>query len=92
MVRYNFESYIIFYDILGNKNGELIHQVYVDFILEPVVKSWITAGKDFVFEEDGISSHGLNKKNLICKWKQQNCLKSYFSLAYLPEMSVMENC
>lgn len=50
---YNFKSDIIFYDVPGNKIGKLTHQVYIDFILEPVVKPWITAGEDFVLEEDG---------------------------------------
>ena len=59
---YNFKSDIIFYDVPGNKNGKLTHQVYIDSILEPVVKFWITAGEDFVLEEDGDSGHGPSKK------------------------------
>ncbi len=63
MVGFNFKSNIIFYDALDNKNGKLTHQVYMDFILDPVVKPWITAGEDFVLEEDGDSGHGLSKKS-----------------------------
>ena len=61
-MRYNFKSNIIFYDVPGNKNGKLTHQVYIDSILEPVVKPWITAGEDLVLEEDGDSGHGISKK------------------------------
>ena len=46
-VGYNFKSDIIFYDVPGNKNGKLTHQVYTDSILEPVVKPRITAGEEF---------------------------------------------
>lgn len=61
-VEYNFKSDIIFYDVPGNKNGKLTHQVYINSILEPVVKAWIMAGEDFVLQEDGDSGHGPGKK------------------------------
>lgn len=58
----------IFYDVPGNKNGKLTHQVFIDSILEPVVKPWITVGEDFVLEEDVTvqerkipCAHGKNK-------------------------------
>ncbi len=66
-VGYNFKLDIIFYDVPGNKNGKLTHQVQIDSILEPVVKPWITAGEDFVLEEDGDSDHGPSKKNPVRK-------------------------
>ena len=34
----NFKSDIYFYDVPGNSNGKMTHQVYIDFILELVVK------------------------------------------------------
>ena len=65
MIYVNFQSDIIFYDVLSNKNNKQTYQVYIEPIIEPVVKPWITAGEDFVLEEDGNSSHGPNKKNPV---------------------------
>lgn len=59
---YNFKSDIIFYDVLGDKNGKMTHMMYIDSILEPVVKPWIMEGRDFALEEDGDSGHGTSKK------------------------------
>ena len=41
-------------------------KVYVNKILEPVVKPWLEAGHDFVLEEDNDSDHGLSKLNIVC--------------------------
>ena len=91
-VEYNFKSDIIFYDVPGNKNGKLTHQVYINSILEPVVKAWIMAGEDFVLQEDGDSGHGPGKKKPVRTWKEQNGLESYFNCAQSPDLSVVENC
>ena len=58
----NFKLDIIIYDVPGNKNSKLTHQVYIDSILEPVVKPWIMAREDFVLEENDDSDHGPSKK------------------------------
>lgn len=50
-VGHNFKSQISFYDIPGNTNGKMSQRVYIDQILEPIVKPWIDAHHDFVLEE-----------------------------------------
>jgi len=57
----------VYYSVLGNLNGKMSHQVYIDSILEPVVKPWIQAVSagtidPFILEEDGDSGHGGGKK------------------------------
>lgn len=51
-VGYNFKSELIFYEVPGNSNGKMGQRVYIDSILEAVVKPWLEAGEDFVLEED----------------------------------------
>ncbi len=58
-VGYNFKSDIYFYEVPGNSNGKMTHKVYIDSILDPVVKPWLERGDDFVLEEDGDSGHGV---------------------------------
>lgn len=91
-VGYNFKADFIFYNVPGNKNGKLTHQVYINSILEPVVKPWIMAGDDFVLEEDGDSDYGPSNKNPVRTSKEQNGLESYFNCKQFPDLSVVENC
>ncbi len=51
-VGYNFKCDIYFYDVPGNKNGKMTHQVYIDSILVPIVKPWPEDKRDFVLEKD----------------------------------------
>ena len=60
-VGFNFKSDIIFYDVPGNRDGKMTHQVYIDSILEPVVKPWPDRDDDFVLEEDGDSGHSTGR-------------------------------
>lgn len=64
-VGHNFKSDIIFYNVASNTNGKMSQQVYINQILEPVVKSWLDAKHDFVLEEDGNSGHGMGKKKIV---------------------------
>jgi len=48
---------LTFYDVPGKSKGKISHSVYVNSILELVVKPWITQ-KDFEIEEDGNSGLG----------------------------------
>lgn len=92
-VGYNFKSDIYFYDVPSNSNGKMTHQVYIDSILEPVVKPWLERGDDFVLEEDGDSGHGTGKtRNIVKKWKADHHLKHYFNCASSPDLAVIENC
>ncbi len=40
-------------------------RVYIDSILESVVKPWLGAEEDFVFKEDGDSGHWSGKSNIV---------------------------
>ena len=90
---FNFKSDIYFYDVPGNSNGKMTHQVYIDSILEPVVKSWLNRGDDFVLEEDGDSGNGTGKtRNAVKTWKQKHQLEHYFNCASSPDLSPIEKC
>ena len=74
------------------------HRVYIDSILEHVVKPWLSDVKrgridPFVLEEDGDSGHGGgSKRNPVRVWKEENGLKSYFNCPSSPDLSPIENC
>lgn len=52
------------HEVPGNTNGKMGQQVYIDQILEPIVKPWIQVHQDFVLEEDGDLGHGPGKSNI----------------------------
>ncbi|KAF8857210.1 hypothetical protein BDZ45DRAFT_547405, partial [Acephala macrosclerotiorum] len=94
-VGHDFKSPIQFYDVDTNSNGKMTHRVYIDQILEPVVKPWLDAGHDFVLEEDGDSGHGYNKNgtpNVVTKWKKDHGLETYRNCVHSPDLSPVENC
>ena len=55
---YDFKSELIFYEVPTNTNGKMSQQVYLDCILNGLVKEWLDRGDKFVMEEDGDSGHG----------------------------------
>ena len=92
-VGYNFKSELVFYDVPGNSNGKMTYQVYIDSILNSVVKSWLDRGDDFVLEEDGDSGHGTGRtRNAVKTWKESNHLNHYFNCSSSPDLSPIENC
>ena len=89
-VGYNFKSDITFYNVPGNTNGKMSLQVYINQILEPVVKPWLLEKQDFVLEEDGDSGHGKAKNcNIVRKWKEENNLEYFFNFASCPDLSLL---
>lgn len=91
--RYKFKSDIIFYDVPNNTNGKMSLQVYINQILEPVVKPWLLEGHDFALEEDGDSGYGKAKNNkIVRRWKGENWLEYFFNFASLPDLFSIENC
>jgi hypothetical protein len=64
---YNFKSNIHFYDVSSNSNEKMTHQIYINFILELVVKPWLERGDDFVLKEDDDSGHDTGKTRNIVK-------------------------
>jgi len=91
-IGYNFKSDIYFYNVSGNTNGKMSQRVYIDQILEPIVKPWIDRGDKFVLEEDGDSGHGPGKANNVRDWKQKNGLNSYFNCSNSPDLAPIEEC
>ncbi len=68
-------------------------QIYVNQILEPVVKPWILQGHDFALGEDGDSRYCKAKNNnIVRKWKVENKLEYFFNCASSPDLSLIENC
>ena len=88
---YNFKSDIYFYDVPGNTNRNMSQQVYINQILELVVKPWLDAGEDFALEEDGDSGHGPGKANPVRAWKEKHNLKFYFNCPASPDLAPIEN-
>ena len=66
-------------------------QVYIDKILELIVKLWLQTPHDFVLKEDGYSGHGPGKSNIVCSWKEQNNLETYFNYHNSPDLVPIEN-
>ena len=92
-VGWNFKSELIFCNVPTNTNGKMSMEIYINTILDPVVKPWIEQGDDFVMEEDGDSGHGArSKNNPVVKWKKQHGLESYYNCASSPDLSPIENC
>jgi hypothetical protein len=92
-IGFDFKSDIYFYNVPGNSNGKMTQRVYIDSILDPIVKPWIQAGHDFALEEDGDSGHGPARNgNIVRQWKTQNGLESYFNCASSPDLAPIENC
>jgi hypothetical protein len=67
-------------------------QVYIDSILEPIVKPWLERGDNFILEEDRDSGHGLGRNNIVRTWKEIHRLKHYFNYSNSPNLSLIENC
>ena len=92
-VGWNYKSDLYFYEVPGNNNGKMSQRVYIDSILEPVIKPCLEVGEQFVLEEDGDSGHGsANNNNIVRKWKEEHGLKYYFNADKSPDLSVIENC
>ena len=74
------------------------HRIYIDSILEPVVKPWILdmrAGRinnPFILEEDGDPSHrGGKANNPVRRWKQEMGLKYYFNYPGSLDLAPIKN-
>lgn len=91
-VGYNFRSNIHFYDLPTSKHGKMSQEIYINQILEPIVKPWLLAGENFVLEEDGDSGHGPKGRNIVKAWKRANGLEHFFNCASSPDLSPIENC
>ena len=89
---HDFKSFIHFYDVSGNKNGKMSQRVYIDQILDSIIKPWLDQGHNFVLEEDGDSGHGPGKSKIVRTWKEEHGLEHYFNCPSSPDLSPIENC
>lgn len=62
-------------------------QVYIDQILEPIVKPWIQARQDFFSGEDGDLGHGHGKSSIVRTWHEKNGLESCFNCHNYPDFA-----
>ena len=85
------KSFIHFYDVSGNKNGKMSQRVYIDQILDTIVKPWLDQGHNFVLEEDSDSRRELGKSNIV-RWKEEHRLEIYFNCLSSSDLSPIENC
>tara|TARA_R110002003_G_scaffold699_2_gene21083 strand:- start:3774 stop:4625 length:852 start_codon:yes stop_codon:yes gene_type:complete len=92
-VGHKFKSALSFYNVPGNKNGNLTLTVYRDQIPEPLVKPWLDRGDRFILEEDNDSGHGGgSKNNIVVRWKEKHELDHYFNCSLSADLSPIENC
>lgn len=73
---YNFKSDLTFYEVPGNTNRKMSLQVYINQILEPVVKSWIVQGHDCALGEDG------KKQQYCAKVEGRKQVRKLFQLCF----------
>ncbi len=64
---YDFKLDLTFYKVPRNTNGKMSLQVFINQILEPVVKPCLLEKQNFVLEEDGDSGHGKAKNHNIVR-------------------------
>lgn len=57
-----------------------------------MVGEWFRKGEDFVLEEDGDSSYGTGKKNIVRDWKERYNLEHYFNCSNSPDFVPIEKC
>lgn len=57
----------MFYEVPGNSNGKMSQKVYIDSILESIMKPALEREERFILEEDGDSGHGSADNNNIVR-------------------------
>ena len=71
----------------------MLLQVYINQILEPVVKPWLLEKQDFVLKEDGDSGHAkVKNRNFVRQWKEENNLEHFFNCASSLDLSPIKDC
>ena len=70
----------------------MLQQVYIDQILEPIVKPCNQAHQHFVWEADGDSGYGPGKLKIVRTWKKKIGKNSTFNFHKSPDLAPIENC
>ena len=96
MVGWDYKSDLVFYEIPGNSHGLLNQKVYIDSILEPVVRPLLERGdKHWIMEETGDYGHGsgsTERGNAVWQWKMKNGLQFYFNAPKSPDLCILDDC
>ena len=91
VINYNFKSNIIFYNVPGNNNEKMTHRIYINFIFDSILKSWLKRKNEFVLKKDDDSKHDTNKtRNIVKKWKEDHDLKHFFNCAQSFDLASIE--
>ena len=64
MVGWNYKSFLMFYDVLGNINSKMTMVKYIE-ILNEYVRPLLIEGHNFILEENGDSGHEIKDNNNI---------------------------
>ena len=96
MVGWDYKSDLVFYEIPGNSHGVLNQKVYIESILEPVVRPLLERGdKQWIMEETGDYGHGsgsTERGNAVWQWKMKNGLQFYFNAPKSPDLCILDDC
>jgi hypothetical protein len=91
-INHDFKSDIDLYNVSSNANEKMSQRVYIDQILESIIRSWFDRGHDFVLKEDDYSDHESSKLNIVRTWKETHHFESYFNCAFSSDLLSIENC
>lgn len=91
MVGWNWKSKLHWYTT-NNDNGKMSQQVYIDSVLNAIIKPLLDAGEKFIMQEDRDSGHGVaENNNKVRRYKKEIGLEYYFNPGKSPDLSVIEN-
>ena len=89
-IGYGFKSELHWYVVQGNSTGRMSLGSYRDQIPEPAIDEWLCiADSKFVLEEEDDSWHCKNSVNLVCAWKEDHGLESFFNCSSSPSFSLI---
>ncbi len=81
------------YEISSNSNDKMSQRVYIDFILNSVIKSCFETNEKFILKKNENSKHeSRNNNNIVWRWKKKHELKYYFNVLKSFDLFVIENC
>lgn len=92
-VEWDFKSNLMFYEMSGNSNDKMSQKVYINFILESIMKSTLERKKRFILKEDDDSEHNsADNNNIVWRWKKDLDLEYYFNALKSSDLFIIENC
>lgn len=82
-------SQLVWYDS-GNTSGKMTATCYIDQVLEPVVKPWISR-MSFVLCEDVDASWTTGVNSPATRWRKENRLPFYYNAKASPDLSPVQS-